>query len=219
MLTGIVECVGRFARIHAVEGRVDLEIEMAGEFAVGLAIGASVAVDGCCLTVTSNSATANSATSSPASAESGLARLGFSAIPETLQRTSLGDKRVGQRVNLERALPANGRLDGHLVQGHVDDVGVVSSFVRSGSDVQLHVRCAPSLAALLVPKGSVAIDGVSLTVVETAPDGFSVSLIPHTLELTTLGERQVQDRVNLEADVVGKYVHTYLERLGICSTS
>ena len=143
-------------------------------------------------------------------------RLAFVAIPETLQRTSLGSKQVGQRVNLERALAANGRLDGHLVQGHIDDVGVVSAFLRDGSDVRLHVRCPPALARLLVPKGSVAIDGVSLTVVETAPEGFFVSLIPHTLEVTTLGERQPGDPVNLEADVIGKYVHTYLSRIGIC---
>ena len=208
MFTGIVECMGRIARLHAVAGRVDLEIEAAADFGAGLAIGASVAVDGCCLTVTRNEVD-----SGP-----GTARLGFAAIPETLQRTSLGSKRVEQRVNLERALPANGRLDGHLVQGHIDDVGIVSAFLRDGSDVRLHVRCAAALARLLVPKGSVAIDGVSLTVVETAPEGFFVSLIPHTLEVTTLGERQPGDSVNLEADVIGKYVHYYLTRIGISLT-
>ena len=204
MFTGIVECLGRIARLDAVAGRVDLELEVPAEFAAGLAIGASVAVDGCCLTVTTNEVDAG-----------GGARLGYVAIPETLQRTSLGAKQVGQRVNLERALAANGRLDGHLVQGHIDDVGVVSAFLRDGSDVRLHVRCTSALARLLVPKGSVAIDGVSLTVVETAPEGFFVSLIPHTLEVTTLGERQPGDPVNLEADVIGKYVHYYLSRIGI----
>jgi riboflavin synthase len=204
VFTGIVECKGRIARLHAVAGRIDLELEVPADFATGLAIGASVAVDGCCLTVTQ----------SEVDGASGAARLAFVAIPETLQRTSLGSKRVEQRVNLERALPASGRLDGHLVQGHVDDVGVVSAFLRDGSDVRLHVRCSSALARLLVPKGSVAIDGVSLTVVETAPEGFFVSLIPHTLEVTTLGERQPGDPVNLEADVIGKYVHYYLTRIG-----
>lgn len=204
MFTGIVECMGRIVRLQAVDGRVDLEIEVPAELAAGLAIGASVAVDGCCLTVTQSAA-----------APGGSARLAFVAIPETLQRTSLGAKRVEQRVNLERALPASGRLDGHLVQGHIDDVGVVSAFLRDASDVRLHVRCSPALARLLVPKGSVAIDGVSLTVVETSPEGFFVSLIPHTLEVTTLGERQPGDTVNLEADVIGKYVHYYLSRIGI----
>ncbi len=206
MFTGIVECMGRIARLHATGGRVDLEIEAPALLADGLAIGASVAVDGCCLTVTRNEGGAEGA------------RLAFVAIPETLQRTSLGSKRVDQRVNLERALPATGRLDGHLVQGHVDDVGVVSAFLRDGSDVRLHVRCSSALARLLVPKGSVAIDGVSLTVVETAPEGFFVSLIPHTLDVTTLGERRPGDSVNLEADVIGKYVHYYLSRLGVSPT-
>jgi riboflavin synthase len=205
VFTGIVECMGRIARLHAVAGRVDLELEVPAEFAAGLAIGASVAVDGCCLTVTTNELEPGGSA----------ARLGYVAIPETLQRTSLGAKQVGQHVNLERALAANGRLDGHLVQGHIDDVGVVSAFLRDGSDVRLHVRCPSALARLLVPKGSVAIDGVSLTVVETAPEGFFVSLIPHTLEVTTLGERQPGDPVNLEADVIGKYVHYYLSRMGI----
>lgn len=204
MFTGIVECMGRIARLQAAGGKVDLEIEAPAEIGAGLPIGASVAVDGCCLTVTQNGAGAE-----------GRARLAFVAIPETLQRTSLGAKRVEQRVNLERALPANGRLDGHLVQGHIDDVGTVSAFLRDGPDVRLHIRCSAALAQLLVPKGSVAIDGVSLTVVETAPEGFFVSLIPHTLEVTTLGERQPGDPVNLEADVVGKYVHYYLSRIGI----
>jgi riboflavin synthase len=200
MFTGIVEHVGRFVRIHAVEGRIDLAIETSLEFAEGLAIGASVAVDGCCLTITDNERIGRTA------------RLAFAAIPETLQRTSLGSKRVQQRVNLERALPASGRLDGHLVQGHVDDAGVVDAFTRDASDACLRVRCAPELARMLVPKGSVTVDGVSLTVVDATPADFSVSLIPHTLKVTTLGERRVGDRVNLEADVVGKYVFYYLSR-------
>jgi riboflavin synthase len=202
VFTGIVEHVGRFVRIHAVEGRIDLAIETSVEFADGLAIGASVAVDGCCLTITDNEQIGRAA------------RLAFAAIPETLQRTALGSKRVQQRVNLERALPASGRLDGHLVQGHVDDVGLIETFSRDGSDARIRVRCGADLARLLVPKGSVTVDGVSLTVVDTTSEGFSVSLIPHTLKVTTLGELQTGQKVNLEADVIGKYVFYYLSRNG-----
>ncbi len=116
-------------------------------------------------------------------------------------------------MNLERAMLAGGRLDGHIVQGHVDGVGSVRAFEREGDDVRLAVACDAEVAQYLVPKGSVAIDGVSLTVVNAEADGFDVALIPHTLAVTTLGERSVGDRVNLEADVIGKYVKRYLDRL------
>jgi riboflavin synthase len=108
---------------------------------------------------------------------------------------------------------ADARLDGHIVQGHVDATGKVVRLERDGDDVRLFVDCPPELADLLVEKGSVAIDGVSLTVVGVRPDGFDVALIPHTLAVTTLGERAPGDRVNLEADVLGKYVKKYLERV------
>jgi riboflavin synthase alpha subunit len=110
-------------------------------------------------------------------------------------------------------LRADGRLDGHIVQGHVDATGSVRALERQGSDVRFVVATPSAFAAELVPKGSVAIDGVSLTVVGVAPDGFDVVLIPHTLEETTLGERRPGDAVNLEADVLGKYVKRYLERM------
>jgi riboflavin synthase len=162
----------------------------------GVRVGDSVAVNGTCLTVTA--------------IESG--RLWFDAVRETLDRTSLGDQRVGSRVNVERAMRADGRLDGHIVQGHVDGTGRVDALEREGEDVRFRVRCGPEITRFLVEKGSVAIDGVSLTVVGVSETHFDVALIPHTLAETNLGDRHPGDRVNLEADVLGKYVIRYLER-------
>jgi riboflavin synthase len=116
-------------------------------------------------------------------------------------------------VTLERPLRADGRLDGHVVQGHVDATGRVRGLDRRGEDVRLAIDCEPEFAKLLVPKGSIAIDGVSLTLVQVGDAGFDVALIPHTLRETTLGERHPGERVNLEADVLGKYVLRYLERV------
>jgi riboflavin synthase len=196
MFTGIIEQVGTLRGVERREAAVSLEID-AGVVAEGISIGASVAVNGACLTVTRSEGRA----------------LVFDAIPETLDRTSLGALRVGSKVNLERALRADGRLDGHIVQGHVDATGEVAALEEQGEDVRFAVRCAPEFAAQLVPKGSVAIDGVSLTLVGVEAQGFDVALIPHTLRKTTLGDRVVGDRVNLEADILGKYVLRYLERV------
>lgn len=196
MFTGIVETVGKVLRIERGAELARLVVE-AGVAAGGAKLGDSVAVNGCCLTVTA--------------VEGGV--LSFDAIPETLERTNLGDLVAGSPVNLERALRADQRLDGHVVQGHVDATGVVRALDRHGDDVRLHVDCDPDFADLLVEKGSVAIDGVSLTVVGVTADGFDVALIPHTLEITTLGLRTAGDRVNLEGDVLGKYVKKYVERI------
>lgn len=196
MFTGIVECTGSVRRIEPEGELVRLRVE-APTVAAEARVGDSVAVNGACLTVTA--------------AEGG--ELAFDAVRETLDRTSLGDLAPGARVNLERALRADGRFEGHVVQGHVDAAGRVREWVRSGDDVRLRVACGPDFADLLVEKGSVAIDGVSLTVVNVEPDGFDVALIPHTLEVTALGDRAPGDRVNLEADVLGKYVRRYVERV------
>ncbi len=197
MFTGIVETVGRVVSVEPEGAKTTLRIE-APVVAAGIALGASVAVNGACLTVVAAAG----------------AEVVFEAVRETLDRTSLGDLAAGSRVNLERALRADARLDGHIVQGHVDDTGRVRALERHGDDVRLLVDCSPELARQLVPKGSVAIDGVSLTVVEVTDSGFDVALIPHTLAETNLAERRAGDRVNLEADVLGKYVLRYLERIG-----
>jgi riboflavin synthase len=195
VFTGIIEAVGTITSLEPRGEVVVVEVE-AGRASGGVRIGDSVAVNGCCLTVT-------------AIADE---RLSFEAVKETLEKTSLGDQREGARVNLERAMRADGRLDGHIVQGHVDGTGRVRVFERRGDDVRLEVACGPEIARYLVPKGSVAIDGVSLTVVSTSDDAFDVALIPHTLAETNLGDRASGHRVNLEADVLGKYVVRYLER-------
>ena len=134
------------------------------------------------------------------------------SIAETLARTALGDLEVGSRVNLERAMRADARLDGHIVQGHVDATGRVRRLERRGEDVRLFVECGKAFAELVVEKGSVAIDGVSLTVVGVEAEAFDVALIPHTLAVTTLGALRPGALVNLEADVLGKYVKRYLAR-------
>jgi riboflavin synthase len=196
MFTGIVETVGTVASVTQ-RGDLALLAVDAPEISEGVRGGDSVAVCGGCLTITR---------------ESG-GRFEFEAIRETLEKTKLGELRAGSRVNLERALRADARLDGHIVQGHVDGTGRVRRLSREGEDVRLAVECDPELADALVAKGSVAIDGVSLTVVDVVADGFDVALIPHTLAVTTLGELRPGDRVNLEVDVLGKYVKRYVERI------
>jgi len=199
MFTGIVEHVGR---VEAVESLADLaRFRIAvGPIAEGVGLGDSIAVAGCCLTVTAIDG----------------AVLSFDAIQETLDKTRVGGFAAGDGVNLERAMGAGARFDGHVVQGHVDGVGRVrrlDSAGAGGNEVELHVECEEDLAAQLVDKGSVTIDGVSLTVVKVVADGFHVALIPHTLEVTTLSGLSTGDAVNLEVDVFGKYVKQYLDRV------
>ncbi|HYB44833.1 MAG TPA: riboflavin synthase, partial [Candidatus Methylomirabilis sp.] len=161
--------------------------------------GASIAVNGVCLTVV----------------ERGPDRIGFDLGPETLARTALGDLGAGDRVNLERPLRLGAPVGGHLVQGHVDAVGVVSGLVRDGDTARLSVECrSEDLASLLIAQGSVAVDGVSLTVAALDGLGFEVMLIPHTLGQTTLGGLRPGARVNLEMDMIGKYVQRFLALRG-----
>jgi riboflavin synthase len=196
MFTGIVEEVGTVLSIRREGDLARLRIE-APLVSADTKLGDSVAINGACLTVT----------------EIDSGQLSFDAIRETLDRTSLGDLVETSRVNLERAMRAGGRLDGHIVQGHVDGVGTVRSLVKKGDDVVLLVGCAEEIADQLVDKGSVTIDGVSLTVVRAHEDAFDVALIPHTLRETTLAGLEPGRHVNLEVDILGKYVKTYVERL------
>jgi riboflavin synthase len=196
VFTGIIETTGRIRSIDPGGDLTRLGIET-DAIASDVAIGDSVAVNGACLTVTGTHDSV----------------IHFDAVVETLEKTALGDLVVGSRVNLERALVAGGRLDGHIVQGHVDGVGRVRAFARVGNDVRLAVDCPEEIRQFLLAKGSVAIDGVSLTVVDVDDAGFDVALIPLTLEHTTLGERGAGERVNLEADVLGKYVKSYIDRV------
>jgi riboflavin synthase len=184
MFTGIVEELGH---IEALEGgRIRIA---ASKVLDGVHVGDSIAVDGCCITVTRFG---------PGWWEADLS-------DETLRRTTLGDRAEGDTVNLERPVRLADRLGGHIVQGHVDGVGEI---VEPAPD--LVVRMPRQLLRYVVEKGSVAVDGVSLTVVDVLDDGFTVALIPHTMEVTTLGRRRPGDRVNLEVDVTVKYVERLL---------
>ena len=196
MFTGIIETVGRVEGAEQQGELLKLRLRC-GKASEGVALGDSVAVNGACLTVTAIEGD----------------RLDFDAVVETRDRTALPDLRPGMPVNLERAMLAGGRLDGHIVQGHVDGVGRVDRLEREGDDVRLFVAAPPEIAGQLVDKGSVTIDGVSLTVCTAKPEGFDVVLIPHTLQETTFSELEPGQRVNLEVDILGKYVKTYLDRL------
>lgn len=190
MFTGLVEAIGTIDRLDYPSGTVDsAELVVAIPFAADLAVGDSVAIDGCCLTVVTITGDA----------------VRFQCGPETLKRTTLGRRECGDVVNLERALRADQRFGGHFVQGHIDGIGEVVRRDRTG-DWEIVWFKVGDLMLEIVPKGSVAVDGVSLTVVESAADAFSVMLIPHTLEATTLGRRPTGSFVNIETDVLAKYV-------------
>ena len=186
MFTGLIEEQGR-GLTPPRNGKLSLAASKVTE---GLALGDSIAVNGVCLTV---------------SAFSGQ-RFTADVMPETLHRSNLGELRTGSLVNLERALPATGRFGGHFVSGHIDGVGSLLSVRPEGNALIFSIRAAPELLRGIVEKGSVAIDGISLTVVEVTETLFSVSVIPHTAAVTTLAGKRPGDRLNLETDMIGKYV-------------
>jgi riboflavin synthase len=189
MFTGLVEALGSVRRIEIRGAGRHLVIAEPG-LASAVANGDSVAINGACLTVV----------------EHDRDTCRFEAGPETLQRTNLGQLTAGDRVNLERALRLGDRLGGHLVQGHIDGIGRIADRRREGEWDLVWFDCPPELAAQMVSKGSVAVDGVSLTLVDVTADRFSVALIPHTLARTTLGFKAAGATVNLETDLLAKYV-------------
>ena len=193
MFTGIVEEVGTIRNIKRGQHSAVLTIH-AKTVLEGTRIGDSIAVNGICLTVTR------------------LFPDGFSAdvMHETLNRSSLAGLTAGSVVNLERAMPANGRFGGHIVAGHVDGVGHIANIRRDDTAVWYTVHAGPEILRYVVEKGSITIDGISLTVARVEPDRFAVSVIPHTAAVTLLGRRRVGDRVNLESDIIGKYVERLL---------
>ncbi len=193
MFTGIVVAVGTVVERRSLEGAVEFAVR-AEEFADELCEGESVAVDGVCFTVTG--------------VEDGAFR--FTSVLTTLERTTFGAMEVGRRVNLERALRAGEPLGGHMVQGHVDGVGEVTGVERQGETVLVRIALPSEIAALTVPRGSLAVDGVSLTVAELAAEVAEIALIPYTWTHTALDRLEVGDRVNLEADLIGKYVERLL---------
>ncbi|GJM38782.1 MAG: riboflavin synthase subunit alpha [Acidimicrobiales bacterium] len=190
MFTGLVEEVGTVRSVTPVAdgAKVVIDAAVVLEDAV---IGASIAVNGCCLTVVEIDGSGWTA----------------DAVPETLDRTTIGGLEAGDRVNLERPLAANGRYGGHVVQGHVDATTAVRSIEElADGSFRYTFELPATMADYVVEKGSIAVDGISLTVAAVAAASFSIAVIPHTHEVTTLGSRTVGDRVNLEADVLAKYV-------------
>lgn len=193
MFTGIVEEVGRVQSIRREPANAVLTIA-ASKVLEDVHLGDSIAVCGVCLTVTSFTASAFTA----------------DVMHETLNRSSLGALKPGSPVNLERAMPANGRFGGHIVSGHIDGTGRITRIRPDGNAVWYTVSASPSLLRYIVEKGSIAIDGISLTVAQVTGRDFSVSIIPHTQGQTTLSARRVGDTVNLETDCIGKYVEKLL---------
>jgi riboflavin synthase len=193
MFTGIVEATGKLDALNKT-GVGGFRLEVEAPFSSELSPGASLAVNGCCLTVT----------------EVIQSQLQFDVLGETLRRTNLGDLRPGDLVNLERPMAANGRFDGHLVQGHIDTTAAVLTLEEKGSDHRIEIELPSSFQRYVVFKGSVAVDGVSLTVAELHPSSFVLWIIPHTWEITNLHRLAPGVRVNLEFDLIAKYVERML---------
>lgn len=195
MFTGIVEQIGTISEV--VESQTGRRLLIAAPGLDDVAIGGSISVNGVCLTAVDTSEDT----------------VAVDVIPETLHRSNLGTLSQGSQVNLELAMPASGRFDGHIVQGHVDGVGTIAGVERSeDGGVVMTVDTPESLRRYLVEKGSVTIDGVSLTIAGITEPGFTVALIPHTLEVTTLGLRSPGEQVNLEMDVLAKYVERLVKQ-------
>lgn len=190
MFTGIVEGVGVVKSLQEQKESWLLELDLPFPKADGLDAGASLAVNGCCLTMK----------------EDGSGFGSFDLLEETLKRTNLGELKPGDRVNLERSLAANGRLGGHFVTGHIDGLGRIEIFEERGKNLFLQVGVELSAAKYLVDKGCIAVDGCSLTVCEVTDNSFAVWLIPHTLDQTNLHGRKAGDHLNIEFDLLAKYV-------------
>lgn len=195
VFTGIIEEVGRVRELRRLGREASIGVSCR-EIWRGLDIGDSVAVNGVCLTVTAV----------------GEGYLAADVSEESLSRTTLGTAVRGTAVNLERALSPSSRLGGHIVQGHVDGVGRVEDIRQVGGGRDYVFSCPAEIRSYLVEKGSIAVDGISLTISGLSENGFSVAAIPHTVAVTNLGTLKAGDRVNLEVDIIAKYVKNYLER-------
>lgn len=193
MFTGLIEDVGRVARLER-KGNSALLVVATSLPADGFRLGDSVAVNGICLTVVAMQGDT----------------LSFDVSPETLDRSGLGYLTTGAGVNLERAMRLSDRLGGHIVTGHIDCVATISGRREDSGNIIFDFQLPPENARYIVPKGSVAIDGISLTVNNATVNGFSVNIIPHTAAMTTLHRRRAGDRVNIETDIIGKYVERLL---------
>ena len=198
MFTGLVEEIGLCEDLQRSAGSARLLIQATG-ISCGVKIGDSISVNGCCLTAIST--------------REGI--MTFDLLDETLQRTNLKELIPGRKVNLERSLLADGRLGGHFVQGHVDATIPVVTILQQGSDLRIDFKVPPEFAAYVAYKGSVAINGVSLTIAEVTADSFAVWIIPHTATHTNLGDLREGDLVNLECDMLAKYAARIMQMRGI----
>jgi riboflavin synthase len=197
MFTGIIEETGTVERIKPSAKSIELTIR-ATLTARGLKVGDSLAINGCCLTVVKVSSRGKSKL------------LQFDLLKETWERTDLQFASIGSLVNLERPLRTDGRLGGHFVTGHIDGIGRITRWERTGQDHVLDIAAPIEVMRYVVFKGSIAVDGISLTVAGVQKKAFRIWIIPHTYEVTALRERKVGDAVNLEADLIGKYVHKFI---------
>lgn len=192
MFTGIIEGLGKIVKFDkktnnrsAAKMKIDL-----GKLSKGLKVGDSVAINGVCLTAVTIS--------------KGITE--FEMIGETIKKTNLGSLQHGDRVNIERSLKVGQRLEGHFVLGHVDEVGIISKIEKQSNQVQLWIKIPKELSRYIIKKGSVTVDGISLTVVDVSKNQFSISLIPHTVKITNLSYKKTGDKVNIETDILGKYI-------------
>ena len=197
MFTGLIEEVGTIQSVRHGARSCVLTIGCRTVLE-GSQIGDSIAVNGVCLTVTSMGGSYYTA----------------DVMAETMNRSSLGQLSTGAKVNLERAMPANGRFGGHIVSGHIDGVGRITKISKDDNAVWYTINAGKEIMQLIVPKGSITIDGISLTVAGVNDDSFKISVIPHTRQVTTLSQRRINDCVNLENDIVGKYIKRLLQTGG-----
>ena len=192
MFTGVIEGLGnivRFDKKTTNRSAAKMKIKL-GKIAKGLKIGDSVAINGVCLTAVNISKDV---------AE-------FEMVGETIKKTNLGSLKSGNKVNIERSLKVGERLEGHFVLGHVDGVGIISKMEKQPNQIKIWTKVPKELSKYIIKKGSVTVDGISLTVVDVLQDQFSVSIIPHTMKITNLSYKKVGDKVNIETDILGKYI-------------
>lgn len=198
MFTGIVEGMAKVKAISKSSKGAETIIRVKlGRLAEGLKVGNSVCINGACLTVT----------------ELSKSEAEFQVVAETIRRTNLGQIKVGDKVNIERSLRVGDRLEGHFVLGHVDGTGIIDDIIKLASETKFWIKLDKDLEKSIVSKGSITVDGVSLTLVDVEEDRVSVSLIPYTLRETTLGIRSEGDKVNIETDILGKYVASSLPKM------
>jgi len=192
MFTGIIEGLGnivRFEKKTSNRSAAKMKIKL-GKIAKGLKIGDSVSINGVCLTAINIS--------------KDIAE--FEMIGETIKKTNLGTLKNGNKVNIERSLKVGQRLEGHFVLGHVDGVGIISRIEKQPNQIKIWIKISKELSKYIIKKGSVTVDGISLTVVDVLKDNFSVSIIPHTMKITNLSYKKIGDKVNIETDILGKYI-------------